>query len=485
MLQAYTPVESYYKLVKKVEDDPAFDARRAQKKLRLYVESHDHAIRTKAEIMVDHFHDSVISPQKIGGQARAMVICQGIERAIQYFHAFEDYLKERKSPYRAIVAFSGEHDYGGKQVTEASLNGFPSNDIADKIQQDPYRFLICADKFQTGYDEPLLHTMYVDKPLSGIRAVQTLSRLNRAHPKKHDVFVLDFQNDVETIQAAFADYYRTTILSEETDPNKLHDLKADLEARQVYSQNDVDALVARYLGGEDRDKLDPILDACVATYKDQLDEDGQVDFKGKAKAFLRTYSFLATILPFTNREWEKLSIFLTFLVPKLPAPMETDLSKGILESIDMDSYRVEKKAAVKIQLADENAEIEPVPTSGGGGIPEPEIDLLSNIIKAFNDQFGKIPWTDKDKIEKVISEEIPAKVAADQKYQNAMKNNDKKTARVEHDAALKRAVTGLVADHTELFKQFVDNPEFGKWLADTVFQATYKRPPGAEMGGRV
>jgi len=479
VLQAYTPVQSYYKLIKKVEDDPAFDARRAKKKLRRYVESHDHAIQTKAEIMVDHFHESVISPKKIGGQARAMIICQGIERAIQYFHAFDDYLKERKSPYRAIVAFSGEHEYGGKSVTESSLNGFPSNDIADMIQKDPYRFLICADKFQTGYDEPLLHTMYVDKPLSGIRAVQTLSRLNRAHPKKHDVFVLDFQNDVATIEAAFADYYRTTILSEETDPNKLHDLKADLEARQVYSQKDVDALVALYIGGSDRDKLDPILDACVATYKEQLNEDGQVDFKGKAKAFVRTYNFLATILPFTNREWEKLSIFLTFLVPKLPAPAETDLSKGILESIDMDSYRVEKKAAVKIQLADENAEIEPVPTSGGGGIPEPEIDLLSNIIKAFNDQFGKIPWTDKDKIEKVITEEIPAKVAADQRYQNAMKNNDKKTARVEHDAALKRAVTSLVADHTELFKQFVDNPEFGKWLADSVFQATYKQPPQA------
>ena len=493
VLQAYTPVQSYYKLVKKVEDDPAFDARRAKKKLGLYVESHDHAIRTKAEIMVDHFHDSVISPQKIGGQARAMVICQGIERAIQYFHAFGDYLKVRKSPYRAIVAFSGEHDYGGNQVTEASLNGFPSNDIADMIQQDPYRFLICADKFQTGYDEPLLHTMYVDKPLSGIRAVQTLSRLNRAHPKKHDVFVLDFQNDVERIQARLRITTARPSSARRRTPTSSTTSRRTSRRGRCTPQQDVDGLVALYLGGADRDKLDPILDACVATYKEHLDEDGQVDFKGKAKAFLRTYSFLATILPFTNREWEKLSIFLTFLVPKLPAPMETDLSKGIIESIDMDSYRVEKKAAVKIQLADQDAEIEPVPTSGGGGVAEPEIDYLSNIIEAFNDQFGKIPWTDKDKIEKVISEEIPAKVAADQKYQNAMKNNDKKTARVEHDAAFKRAVTGLVADHTELFKQFVDNPEFGKWLADTVFRRRISsrpyltreaRPGDSSFGGR-
>ena len=198
------------------------------------------------------------------------------------------------------------------KVTEASLNGFPSNKIADKIQEDPYRFLICADKFQTGYDEPLLHTMYVDKILSGIKAVQTLSRLNRARPQKHDTFVLDFMNDADTIQEAFADYYRTTLLSEETDPNKLHDLKAALDGYQVYAQEQIDQLVALYLGGADRDKLDPILDACVATYKEQLDEDGQVDFKGKAKVFVRTYGFLSSILPYTNAEWEKLSIFLNF-----------------------------------------------------------------------------------------------------------------------------------------------------------------------------
>ena len=153
-----------------------------------------------------------------------MVVTNGIERAIQYFHAIRDYLQQRKSPYRSVVAFSGEPEFGGQKVTEASLNGFPSGQIAQKIRQDPYRFLVCADKFQTGYDEPLLHTMYVDKMLSGIKAVQTLSRLNRAHPKKHDVFVLDFLNDADTIRDAFADFYRATILAGETDPDKLHDL---------------------------------------------------------------------------------------------------------------------------------------------------------------------------------------------------------------------------------------------------------------------
>jgi type I restriction enzyme R subunit len=474
VLKHYTPVASYYRLVKTIEGDPEFDTRRANKKLRRYVESHDHAIRLKAEIMVDHFHEQVLALKKIGGEARAMVVTSGIERAIQYFHAFRDYLAERKSPYRAIVAFSGEHEYGGAKVTETSLNGFPSSQIADRIREHPYRFLICADKFQTGYDEPLLHTMYVDKPLSGIKAVQTLSRLNRAHPKKHDVFVLDFANDVDTIRDAFAPYYRTTILSDETDPNKLHDLKAALDGYEVYTAAKVEEFTKLYLDGADRDRLDPILDACVAEYRTRLGEDGQVDFKGKAKAFLRTYGFLGSILPFSHAPWEKLSIFLSFLVPKLPAPIEDDLARGILEAIDMDSYRVEKQAAARIQLPDTEAEIEPVPTTGGGRKPEPEHDRLSNILKAFNDQFGNIQWSDADRVYKLITEDIPSRVAADTAYQHARRNNDRQNARIEHDNALQRVMTAILKDDTELYKQFMDNPSFKRWLTDTVFGLTYE-----------
>ena len=473
VLKSYTPVNSYYKLIKTVEGDPVFDSKKAQKKLRRYVESHEHAIRLKAEIMVDHFLEQVLAYNKIGGQARAMVVTSGIERAIQYFHAFQEYLAERKSPYRAIVAFSGEHEYGGAKVTEATLNGFTSSLIADKIQEDPYRFLICADKFQTGYDEPLLHTMYVDKLLSGVKAVQTLSRLNRAHPQKHDVFVLDFLNDADEIQHSFEPYYRTTLLSDETDPNKLHDLQSDLDGHQVYSQEQINELVELYLGGADRDRLDPILDACVATYK-ELDEDHQVDFKSKAKSFTRTYSFLASILPYSNADWEKLFIFLNFLIPKLPAPKEEDLSKGILEAIDMDSYRVEIKATMKIKLADEDAEIEPVPVGGGGFKPDPELDRLSNILKTFNDQFGNIPWTDSDRVHQLITVDIPAKVAADTAYQNAKQHSDKQNARIEHDKALGRVIVSLMKDDTELFKQFSDNESFRRWLTDTIFAMTYQ-----------
>lgn len=467
VLKCYTPVDSYYKLVKKIEGDPEFDIKKAQKKLRKYVESHDHAIRLKAEIMVDHFHEQVMALNKIGGKARAMLVCNGIERAVQYFHAFQTYLTERKSPYKAIVAFSESKD---RPETESSLNGFPGGDIADKIQEDPYRFLICADKFQTGYDEPLLHTMYVDKPLAGIKAVQTLSRLNRAHPEKHDVFVLDFQNNTKTITEAFADYYRTTVLSEETDPNKLNDLKSALDSAQVYTPEQVQQLVDLFLSGAPRDQLDPILDTCVAVYKERLDEDGQVDFKGKAKTFARTYDFLASVIPYTNKEWERLSIVLNLLIPKLPAPKDEDLSKGILDAIDMDSYRVEKRAVQKIAVTDDNAEIGPIPVEGGGYKRVPELDRLSNILKTFNEHFGTL-FADADRVARRIKDDIVPQVAADQSYRNARQNTPN-SARIEHDKALGKVMLTLLKDDTQVYKQFVENESFRRFVTDMVFTLT-------------
>ncbi len=474
VLEHYTPVESYYRLAKTVEEDPEYDVRKAGKKLRRYVEGHDHAIRLKAEIMVDHFHEQVIAQHRIGGRARAMVVTNGIERAIQYFHAIRDYLRQRRSPHEALVAFSGEHDFKGDRVTEASLNGLPSSKIAETFQVDPYRFLVCADKFQTGYDEPLLHTMYVDKTLSGIRAVQTLSRLNRSHPEKRDVFVLDFLNDTETIAKAFADYYRTTILSDETDPDRLHDLQAVLDGAQVYSPEEVRAFVKLYLDGAGRGRLDPILDRCVAVYMEDLDEDGQVRFKGRAKAFTRAYAFLSSILPYNNLGWEERSIFLNFLIPKLPAPEEEDLSKGILERIDMDSYRVEKHRMREIILEDEDAEIDPVQTGEGGGRGEIETGRLSAIIEEFNDLFGGIEWGDPDRVIRTATEDIPAAVARDARFKNARRNSDRENTRVESDKATERAVLDMIQDDTRLFQRFSDDSDFRRWVMRTAFRLAYE-----------
>ena len=483
VLKYYTPIASYYKLMKTVQDDPMFDKKRAQKKLRSFVESDSYTIAQKAEMMVEHFHEQVISKGKIGGQARAMVVSSSIPRCIEYYYAINKCLANRHSPYKAIVAFSGEHKYQGQEpaLTSAAMNGFPDAKIPATFKTDPYRLLIVADMFQTGFDEPLLHTMYVDKMLYDIRAVQTLSRLNRCHPQKHDTFVLDFYNKPAMIEEAFSRYYRTTLLSGETDPNKLYDLIATMEDYQVYSESHVEKLVDLYLNGAERDRLDPILDACAAIYKD-LDTEDQIKFKSAAKAFCRTYGFLGAILPYGNADWERLSIFLNLLIPKLPSPRDDDFSEGILDVIDLDSYRLEAQECMSIKLEDADSEVPPVPAGKTGHIVNPEMDLLSIILNDFNDMFGNINWNDADNVRRQILE-IPDMVAKDERYQNAMKNSDEQNARMESERALQQVIFAIMADNMELFKQFQDNPSFKKWLSDLVFNMTYE-PEGKKQGAK-
>ncbi|HNW50489.1 MAG TPA: type I restriction endonuclease [Prolixibacteraceae bacterium] len=472
VLKFYTPIVSNYLLSKKIEGDPNFDRKKAKKRLRAFVEGNKYTIEQKSEIMVEHFHNQVISKGKIGGQARAMVVTASIERAINYYYTISKLLEERNSQYKAIVAFSGEkeHKVYGK-VTESSINGFPSNSIEKTFKKDPYRFLVVADKFQTGYDEPLLHTMYVDKVLSDIKAVQTLSRLNRAHPLKKDTFVLDFANDVEDIREAFQKYYKTTILSAETDPNRLNDLISLMERHQVYTQYHIDEVVRLLLSNANRDRIDPLIDQCVTNYKN-LVEDDQVEFKSSAKAFERSYTFLAAIMPYESPEWEKLSMFLHLLITKLPSPVTEDLSEGILEAIDFDSYKNNILEEQAIKLENEDAEIEPIPVGTISTANEPELDALSNIINEFNVRFGDIQWSDSDKVQKQIAD-LPTEVAKSEAYQNAMKNSDKTTAKIESDAALMKAVLQSMTSGVELFKQFQDNPSFKKWLQEFVFSSTY------------
>lgn len=487
VLRNYTTIDSWYKIMKKVEDDPMFDKKRAQKKLRAFVEGNPDVIAKKAAMMVEHFHENVIAKKKIGGKARAMVVTAGIPRCIEYYYAMNKCLADRNSPYKTIVAFSGEHKYNGAALTSASMNGFPDAKIPKEFKKDPYRILIVADMFQTGFDEPLLQTIYVDKPLYDIAAVQTLSRLNRAYPGKDEVYVLDFANKTSVIEEAFSKFYRTTILSGVTDPNKLYDLISILEEYQVYEDSEVEKLVDLFLRGAERDRLDPILDACTAVYN-QLELDDQIKFKSAAKSFVRTYGFLGVILPYGNVDWEKLSIFFNLLIPKLPSPHGDDFSEGILRTIDLSSYRNEAQEAIAIKLEDVDAEIAPVPAGKVGYIVEPEMDLLSKIIMDFNDMFGNIDWKDADNVQRQILV-IPEMVSKDKKYQNAMKNSDAQEARTESERALQQVIFSIMSDNMELFKQFQDNPSFKKWLSDLVFNLTYNSEgkayvmPSAEQKG--
>lgn len=475
VLRYYTTYNSYYHIVKTVESDPLFDKKQAQRMLRYYVETQKIAVKEKAGIIVEHFHTEV--RHKIKGQGRAMVVANSIKRAIEYYMAISKLLEERKSPYKAMVAFSGDYTYEGVSYNEAKLNGFPSSQIEKTFRKDPYRLLIVANKFQTGYDEPLLHTMYVDKGLSDIKAVQTLSRLNRCHSDKNDVFVLDFQNDAADIKVAFDKYYKTTILSGETDANKLNDLVDEMEPLEVYDDEEVTSVAELYLNNADRTKIDSIIDKCVERYK-ELEFEEQIDFKSSAKTFVRTYNFLSSILPYGSMEWEKLSIFLSFLISKLPKPDDGNIDE-ITEDVELESYRLVAQDTISIKLEDEDSEIDTVPVKTDVGIPVPELDTLSNIIATFHDIWGNCEWTDEDRIKKQIAD-LPDIVAQDEFYQNAMKYSDAQNARDESDRATKEAIFKSVTSGMELYNAFQDdvrnknNQSFQKWLLDFVFTMTYK-----------
>jgi type I restriction enzyme R subunit len=468
VLANYTPVSSWYRLAKSVEADPDVNVTRTLTELRRYVEGHDHAVATKAAIMVDHFLDQVIAPKKVGGEARAMVATNGISRAIEYWRAISAALAKRGSPWKVIVAFSGTVDDAGEQRSEAWFNGFPSSEIEDRFDRDPYRLLVVADKYLTGFDQPKLFAMYVDKTLSGVKAVQALSRLNRARPGKSDPVVLDFLNDPAVIEAAFADFYRATILSSETDPNKLHDLKRATDSAGVYTPEDVEAIVAYFLAAEPRHRLDPILDASSARYE-SLRENEQIAFKGSTKAFVRTYAFLGAILPYAVPDWEKLSTFLSLLIPKLPSPKSDDTPIDVLEVIDMDSYRVQINATLRIAVADRNVEIDPVPTGAVGRTSDAAFDQLSNVVREFNERFGTADFRDEDRVRRFLFKELPEKIASNGRVQNALRNSDAQNARIEHDRALDEELLGSLADQTELYALYNTDTVFKTWLRERLF----------------
>jgi type I restriction enzyme R subunit len=474
VLKNYTPYQSFYKVIKAVADDPEFDKKQATKKLRRYVESRPETVEKKAAIIVRHFTETVIGKGAIGGEARAMLVTAGIERAIEYYVAVTSQLAKINSRYKAIIAFSGEKEYMGKMMTESSFNGFPSAEIEIRMKQDPYRILIVADKFQTGYDEPLLHTMYVDKGLSDIKAVQTLSRLNRSHPKKKNTFVLDFANDPEDIKVAFQRYYKMTSLSQETDPNKLNDLLQELDGYGIYTRNDVQLFNEKYWTDAPREELDPILDACATKFNDELTESQQISCKGTMKAFVRTYTFLAAIIPFKSSEWEMLNTFYQFLVTKLPKLKTEDWTEGLLESINFDQLRVVAKEDAKIGLDDINTPIDPLPTGSGGGKPDPDFDRLSNILDEFNQLFGAIDWQFPDKVRQEI-QLLPEQLAQNEAFSNAALHSDKDTAQMECNTALQDIIIRNMAAQSELSRYFLENEHFRSFLTERVFNQAFRR----------
>ena len=473
VLKNYTTYQSYYKLNKAVEDNPEFETNQANKKLRAYVESHPFSIMEKSKVMIDHFNSEVA--KQINRQAKAMVVCKSINNAIKYYDAFKKYLKEINSPYKAIIAFSGSREIEGVETDEAKLNGFPSNDIPKEFKKKDYRFLIVANKFQTGFDQPLLHTMYVDKKLRDVQAVQTLSRLNRAYkPFKEDTFVMDFFNSTDEIKEAFEPFYTTTVLSEETDANKLNDLQDILDNAQVYTSEEVHNFTNLYFNNADRQELDPIIDACVANFKSELNEDAQIDFFVKAKSFYRTYAFLSKILSFKNAYWERLYWFLKFLMPKIKPKENEDLAKGIIEAIDLDSYRLTRTTTDNIGLKG-GEEIDPTPPIMKGKKGENEFNALEAIINDFNTRFGIDNWTDDDKIKAFLFQQLPADFAKDQATVNSVNNSDKQNAKITSDKKVEDLMQDVIFTYTDLYKKFTDDADFKRQYLDFVFDKVWKQ----------
>lgn len=470
VLKNYTHYNNYYKIYKKIEDNPKFDSKKSKRKIRNYVEGEEFPIREKAEEMVKHFIDN--TAHKINGKAKSMIITSSIKRAIDYYYIVSEMLENSGTGYKAIIAFSGEKEYKGKIHTESMMNGFSDKETALEFKKDEYKFLIVADKYQTGYDEPLLHTMYVDKILNDVKAVQTLSRLNRSHNNKIDTCVLDFANTPEDIEKAFQPFFKETKLERATDPNKLYNILSDLDGKYVYEEDEVDRYVELFLADKDKIFSEPILDKCVKRYT-HLDEEDQVEFKSGVKAFIRTYNFLASILPIGQVEWERKVIFLEGLIYRLPTPKGEDLSIGILESIDLESYRLEKKNAVDIILNNEDGSVK-TSDAGVGHKTEPEIDSLEVIIANFNDIFGNINWQDKDNIARQIKA-LPGMILKNDKFRDAIKNSDDENVKKEYSVVLKLVLQSIMKDNMELFMQYVNNDNFNKWLSDSIFEEVIKK----------
>ena len=482
VLKNYTTYKSYYKLKLEegVSQSKEYEIKEANKKMKNFVESHEIAISEKTRIMIDHFNKNV--KQLINGKAKAMVVTKSIESAIKYKDAFDDYLKEMKSPYKAIVAFSGKknHYKTGEELTEVKMNNFEdgNNNIEEQFEKDEYKFLIVADKFQTGFDQPLLHTMYVDKQLSDVQAVQTLSRLNRAHkPYKKDTFVLDFYNDVDDIKLAFAPYYTTTILSEETDINKLNDLQDDLDRAQVYDESDIEEFFTLYYSNTDRDLLEPIIDRAVDIFDELPEKEDKVKFKSNAKTFIRTYGYLVKILDFNNKEWEMLWIYLKHLVTKLKIE-DDEVEENILEDIDMDSYRVNSIGTTDIKLDEEASTINPIPVSAGGGLSEKQYDTIDHIISDFNKRFGNIDWgegVDPQEAENILMKQIPESMKKDIDMVDAINNSDEENAKDISDEAVTDIMRRFMFTHTQIYKKFSNDENFSKEYMNYIFNNIYKK----------
>ena len=467
VLRNYTTYQVYFSLIKSSESDPEYKKKKAQRLLMSYVEKHEHAINKKVAIIVEHFTKNIA--HQIHGKAKAMVVTRSRLHAVKFKLAMDKYLREKGYQFDALVAFSGKVKDGKFEFSEQKMNkGIPENNTAEEFKKENYRFLICADKFQTGFDQPLLSVMYVDKKLGGVNAVQTLSRLNRIYHGKDEVFVLDFVNDTDLIKESFQPYYVATVLSESTNPNLLHDLQRDILNFKLFSEAEIDSFVELLLLGKSPAQLNSFLDAIVERYIHYLEEE-QEDMRIKFVDYMRKYAFIAQIISFEDTRLEKLYVFLRNLYKKLPVNREP-LPWEIIESVDMESYRVQKTHETRIFLDDQEGNITPI-EGAGRGKAEDELDMLSRIIKDINDKFGTA-FTPEDR---VILNSLSKRLADNKSLSGSIQNNTRDAAKIKFDEVFQKELITMLNQHFDFYKKLDSNLELKEYVNQRLFDFVNKK----------
>ncbi|SHF14922.1 type I restriction enzyme, R subunit [Desulforamulus putei DSM 12395] len=480
VLQNYVTYETYYKIAKKIEDDPAFDKAKATKALTRFVSLHPHNIAQKTEIMVEHFRN--ITMHKIGGRAKAMVVTSSRLHAVRYKLAFDDYIRKKGyKDLKTLVAFSGTVQDGGIDYTESQMNNIRETELPAKFETDEYQVLLVAEKYQTGFDQPLLHTMYVDKKLSGVKAVQTLSRLNRTCPGKNDTFILDFVNKAEDIQEAFKPYYEKTIVEETTDPNLVYDLQTKLDAYSVYLKEEVTKFAKLYYkpDGEktsrDRAKMNSIIDAGVKRFK-ELSEDTGNDFNSQAVKFTRLYSFLLQITPFEDVELFKLYLYLTYLLKKLPKSKTSRID--LTDKVALEYYTNKKTFEGSLSLCPKDNTIPLTPVRFvGNGKTEEQKEQLSTIIEQLNKRFG----TDFTPAEQLSVEQIKEDFTRDAEMVTKAKNNTIEDFRYAFQKAFMGKVVDRMSQNEKFFMKILDDEQFANALMEFLLPKVYEKLHNVEI----
>ena len=473
VLANYTSYQAFWRLLKKVEDDPRYDKRKAEYLLKSFVELHPHAIGEKIQICVEHF--AANSQDQIDGRAKAMFITRSRLHAVRYKLAIDRYLVEHAYPFKALVAFSGTVQDGGKSYTESGMNGIPEAQTASTFQQPEYRFLIVANKFQTGFDQPLLHTMYVDKKLGGVGAVQTLSRLNRTHPRKAGTLVVDFANDADAIQAAFEPYYEATILSEATDPNLLYEIETRLSAFPVYTSEDINAFAQVFFNPKGtQDGIYQVLLPLVDRFE-ALGPEERHEFRGQVTDYVRLYAFLAQALPFKDADLEKLYQFARYLRRLLPSD-QPELPLEVQQDIDMESYRIQETSRGAIPLQRGNGVLNPVGTKGGHTPAAEELETLSRIVAELNERFGLNLGPEH----RLTLSQMMDRLADDVALDAAARVNTRENVRLTFDQKVEDVIQDIVDSNFDLYKRITDDAAFGETLKNYLFDQYLRGHRSAE-----